>query len=334
MSLKYVQIETTSVCNHRCFFCPVSMDKREKSALSLEKIKKIIEGLHDYPIETIALSGFMEATYDKDLVEKITVIRNAGYKVSLYSNGSGLKPELTDQLLNLGISSFTFNLSTLDEAQYRQTRGSRDLPKVLSNLDYLLAQVPVQAQKVKVDLVVVGALDRQHAASFQMIQDRFANTAISSILIIPMVEFAGKANQGLLPIRPNHQKLQGCLWHRDKEWLHFDANGEAILCCHDYFSKYKMGNIGDASVSEIYQGNPIQQWRRWVSGEEEAPADFICRSCAYAIADNHVDSLRESFCDRCELPDILGVDNSCKKCGDVGLVIDAIEKHPELLSLA
>ena len=331
MSLKYVQIETTSVCNHRCFFCPVSMDKREKNELSLEKIGKIIEGLHDYPIETIALSGFMEATYDKDLVEKIAVIRNSGYNVSIYSNGSGLKPELTDQLLDLGVSSFTFNLSTLDEAEYRQTRGSRDLPKVLSNLDYLLAQAPVQARKVKVDLVVVGALNKQHAASFQMIQDRFADTAVSNILIIPMIEFAGKTNQGLLPIRPNHQKLQGCLWKRDREWLHFDANGQGILCCHDYFSKYKMGNISDAGVTEIYQGDPIQQWRRWIGGEEEAPEDFICRSCAYAITDNHVENLRESFCDRCELPNILGVDNSCKKCGDVGLVIDIIEKHPELL---
>ena len=334
MSLKYVQIETTSVCNHRCFFCPVSMDKREKTELSVAKIEKIIEGLQDHPIEAIALSGFMEATYDKELVEKITVIRNAGYKVSIYSNGSGLKPELTDQLLNLGVSSFTFNLSTLDEGKYLQTRGSRDLPRVLSNLDYLLAQTPVQTREVEVTLVVVGALDQQHAASFQMIQDRFADTGVSNILIIPMVEFAGKANQGLLPIRPNHQKLQGCLWHRDQEWLHFDADGEAILCCHDYFSKYKMGNINDASVTEIYQGDPIQQWRRWISGEEEAPADFICRSCAYAITDNHVEKLRESFCDRCELPDILGVDNSCKKCGDVGQLIDAIEKHPELLSLA
>ncbi|MEH1790988.1 MAG: radical SAM/SPASM domain-containing protein [Nostoc sp.] len=334
MSLKYVQIETTSVCNHRCFFCPVSMDKREKSELSVAKIEKIIEGLHDHPIEAIALSGFMEATYDQELVEKINVIRNAGYKVSIYSNGSGLKPELTDQLLNLGVSSFTFNLSTLDAAQYLQTRGSRDLPRVLSNLDYLLAQTPVQTQEVEVTLVVVGALDQQHAASFQMIQDRFADTAVSNILIIPMVEFAGKVNQGLLPIRPNHQKLQGCLWNRDQEWLHFDADGEAILCCHDYFSKYKMGNINDASVTEIYQADPIQQWRRWISGKEEAPADFICRSCAYAITDNHVEKLRESFCDRCELPDILGVDNSCKKCGDVGQLIDAIEKHPELLCQA
>ena len=332
MSLKYVQIETISVCNHRCFFCPVSMDKREKNELSLEKIEKIIKELKDYPIETIALSGFMEATYDKDLLEKIAVIRNSGYKVSIYSNGSGLKPELTDRLLDLGVSSFTFNLSTLDEAEYLRTRGTRDLPRVLSNLNYLLDRASVQAGKVKVDLVVVGALDRQHGENFQRIQERFADTAVSSILIIPMVEFAGKTDQGLLPIRPNHQKLQGCLWNRDREWLHFDANGEAILCCHDYFSKYKMGNISNTSVTEIYQGNPIQQWRRWIGGEEEAPADFICRSCAYAIMDNHVEKLRELFCDRCQLPGLLGVDNSCKKCGDVGLVIEAIEKHPELLA--
>lgn len=334
MSLKYVQIETTSICNHRCYFCPVSMDQREKSELSLENVEKIIAGLHGYPVETIVLSGFMEATYDKGLIEKVAAIRQAGYNVSIYSNGSGLQPELTDQLLQLGVSQFTFNLSTLDEASYRQTRGSRDLPRVLANIDYLIAQIPVQTGKVTVDLVVIGALDQHHAMNFQLIQERFARTPISRILLIPMVEFAGKTDQRLLPVKLNHQKLRGCLWQRDQEWLHFDASGEGILCCHDYFSSYKMGNIRDRSVTEIYQGEAIQQWRRWIGGEEEAPDDFICRRCAYAVGENHIEYLRSTFCDRCQLPQLLGGDQACKSCGDVGLVIDWIESHPEFLSIA
>jgi len=92
-----------------------------------------------------------------------------------------------------------------------------------------------------------------------------------------------------------------------------------------------MGNIHQQGVTEIYQGEPIEQWRRWIGGEEEAPEDFICRSCAYAITDNHAENLRKWFCSRCELPEILGVENSCKKCGDVGLVIEALENQPELL---
>ena len=327
MSLKYVQIETISTCNHKCYFCPVSMDKRQKSTLSMESVEKIIEGIKKYPIETITLSGFMEATYDPKLVEKITVIRKAGYEVSIYSNGSGLRPSLTDQLLELGVSSFTFNLSTLDEAQYYQTRGTKDLTKVLPNLDYLLAQKAIQNNQTQVTIVVVGALDERHAENVKMIRQRFANTAVSNIFIIPMVEFAGKKNQGLLPVPLRHEKLQGCLWQRDLEWLHFDATGEAILCCHDYFSQYKLGNIQTANVADIYQGDPIQQWRHWISGEEEAPEDFICRQCAYATSHNHIEYLRQCFCSRCELPKLLGKENSCKQCGDVGLVIEYLENE-------
>jgi radical SAM protein with 4Fe4S-binding SPASM domain len=303
------------------------MDKREKTTLSVDQIQKIIEGLDDYPIETIVLSGFMEATYDKELVEKITIIRNAGYKVAIYSNGSGLNPPLIDRLLELGIGSFTFNLSTLDEAQYYQTRGTKDLPKVLKNLDYLLAQKPVKYKETEVTIVVVGALDQHHAENVKMIRKRFEHTAVSKILIIPMVEFAGKKDQGLLPIPLRHEKLQGCLWERDREWLHFDAAGEGILCCHDYFSQYKMGNIETASVAEIYQGEPIQKWRRWIGGEEEAPEDFICRRCAYAATENHIENLRKWFCSRCELPQLLGEENACKQCGDVGLVIEYLQNN-------
>ena len=152
----------------------------------LESVEKIIEGIKKYPIETITLSGFMEATYDPKLVEKITVIRKAGYEVSIYSNGSGLRPSLTDQLLELGVSSFTFNLSTLDEAQYYQTRGTKDLTKVLPNLDYLLAQKAIQNKQTQVTIVVVGALDERHAENVKMIRQRFANTAVSNIFIIPI----------------------------------------------------------------------------------------------------------------------------------------------------
>ena len=331
MKPKYIQIETISVCNQRCYFCPVSMDKRTRNTLPLERVEQIIAGLHDYPVEVVAISGFTEPTFDKQLVEKVMAIRDAGYKVSIYSNGSGLKPALTDRLLATGVSSFTFNLSTLDETQYKQTRGTKDLHRVLPNLDYLLAQPQVQNGDTEVTVVVVGALDAQHAENIQMIRKRFANTAVAKIWIIPMVEFAGKKDQGLLPVPVRHEKLRGCLWQRDQKWMHFDAKGEAIFCCHDYFSDYKMGNISKMSVDEIYRGEPVNQWRRWLSGEEEAPDNFMCRRCAYAVTDNHADYLRQTFCSRCVLPDLLGgVEHSCQQCGDVGLVLNMMEKRPEL----
>ena len=326
MSLKYVQIETTSTCNQRCFFCPVSIEKKAKVQLSTERLDQIIDGLKQYPIENIAISGFTEPTHDKDLVGKVAALRAAGFKVSIFTNGSGLKPELTDQLLMLGVSGFTLNLSTLNEDEYRETRGTQDLRRVIPNIDYLIAQTPVQDKSVEITIAVIGRLDGQHAKNLREIDSKYADAGVVNILIIPMVEFAGKSPT-VLREKPYQQNLQGCMWERHTEWMHFNADGDAILCCHDYSSKYNSGSIDKADVTELYQGEQMAQWRRWLEGEEEAPKDFICRGCLYAKRENHAAFLRAYFCETCVLPQEFGIKNACKRCGDVGMVIDYFERQ-------
>jgi len=292
--------------------------------LSLSQLKKIITGLKHHPLERVAISGFTEPTYDKGLVDKVRVLREAGFKVTIYTNGSGLKPELTDQLLELGISGFTVNLSTLDEAQYRRTRGTKDLKRVIPNLDYLLTQQSVRDKTVEVTVVVIGRLDKEHADNLRMIDSRYGDS--TAVMIIPMVEFAGKS-PGVLKDKPFQEQLQGCLWERHTEWMHFNADGDAILCCHDYHSKYNVGGIDKNSADELFTGKKIQQWRNWIEGSEQAPQSFMCRNCLYAKRENHAKFLQDYYCASCTLAGELGRENACPHCGDVGQVIEYLQSR-------
>ncbi|MBE9561967.1 MAG: radical SAM/SPASM domain-containing protein, partial [Proteobacteria bacterium] len=267
--MKYVQIETTTTCNQRCYFCPVSQSKRPKSQLSISRLKKILIGLRPYDIETIVISGFNEPTYDKQLIEKVQLIRKAGFAVSFCTNGSGLTQNLTDKLLELKVTGFTINLSTIDAKQYAKDRGSRDLKRVIPQLNYLFTQ----ADNQQITVLILGALDKKHADNIQMISEQFADFDRIKFLISPIADYAGKDTQ-VLSKRPNHKILQGCSMARQSQWLHFMADGNAILCCQDYFGKYQLGHIDNSTVTEIYQGEKINQMRRWVTGKEEAPDDF------------------------------------------------------------
>ena len=308
--MKYVQIETTTTCNQRCYFCPVSQAKRSKSKLSLTKLEKILIGLRPYDIETIIISGFNEPTYDKQFIEKIKLIRQAGYAVSLCTNGSGLTSDLTDKLLELKVTSFTINLSTIDVKQYKKDRGSRDLKNVIPQLNYLFNQASIQ----QITILILGALDSKHANNIQAITKQFANFKTIKFLISPIADYAGKDTQ-VLSKRPNYQNLQGCSMNRQYQWLHFMADGNAILCCQDYFGEYKLGNIDEATVTEIYQGEKIAQMRKWIAGQEKAPSNFICRKCVFALTENnYMQTLKKLFCQTCKLPIILGIEDSCYKC--------------------
>ncbi len=317
MTLKEVSIETATTCNQRCTFCPVAVTRRAKENLSLERLEKILSGINPEQIQDIHIVGFYEPTYDKQLVEKITVIRKAGFNFSIFTNASGLKPNLTDKLLNLEVSRITINLSTLDETEYQQTRGTKDLKRILPNLDYLLSQVRTQTQKPIITIIILGALDQQHGTNIQMITNKYSEYSdVLGFQISPFGDYAGDVKTKLVPRKQfNHQNLVGCAREYQNERLYFNAQGEAVLCCQDYFGQYKLGNIDESSVTEIHQGKNITEWRQWISGEEDAPEDFICRSCLFALSDdNFAERIENLFCKSCVLPSMLGVENSCHRC--------------------
>lgn len=324
MTLKYIQIEPISRCNQRCFFCPVSTGDRGKEPLPQARLERIIAELKGRTIEMVAISGFTEPSHDPDLVVKIEALRAAGLAVHIFTNGSNLRPALVDRLLALGVARFVVNLSTLDEQEYEQTRGTKDLKRVRPNLDYLTSQRAADGGALAVEIVVIGRLDLQHANNVRAIAAAYG--AQATVSIMPMSEFAAEG-YAVYPDRPHLDRLQGCLWQRQTEWLHINADGNAILCCRDYDAKYVLGNVDEHGLDALLDAQRMQQWRRWVEGSEEAPADFICRDCLGALRPDHQGFLKAFYCNRCELPRALGPENACPHCRDVGHTIDYLNEY-------
>jgi radical SAM protein with 4Fe4S-binding SPASM domain len=315
MTLKYVQIETTTVCNQRCYFCPVSLQKRAKEKMSMAIFDQIVEGIRGYSLENVHMSGFNEPTYDKQLVERVARLNDAGFKVLITTNASGLKPALTMDLLKAGVTTFVINLSTLDEKQYFHNRGTHDLKRVKANLQFLLAEIEKQNAQTEVKLLIVGHLDKEHGLNIQEVMTAFSYSTVPDLVISPLSDFAGKPTDMLSKSPFYHKILRGCATGRQNQWLHFVPSGDAILCCQDYLTHYKIGNITRNSAIEIEQGEQLRQFQRWVSGEESAPEDFICRTCVFALSDeNYADKLKKLFCQFCVLPNELGIEKSCQYC--------------------
>ncbi|HEX2464118.1 MAG TPA: SPASM domain-containing protein, partial [Thermoanaerobaculia bacterium] len=70
---------------------------------------------------------------------------------------------------------------------------------------------------------------------------------------------------------------------RPVQWVHITPKGECVLCCQDYHDQYVVGDLGEESLRSILTGPRMSLMRRWVYGLEEAPADFLCRNCIYAL---------------------------------------------------
>lgn len=280
--LKYVSFEAHTVCNQGCYFCPVSTHRREAHFMSMEFYEEIARQLAEFrhTIEGVSMIHYNEPTVDKRFVEQVGVLRKHGLPPAVLTNGSGLTPKRVDAILEMGGLKFlSINLSTLDRERYAADREGDHLKVVMKNLDYM-KDLPLAET---MEIAVLGQGDDTHRADFEEIQAYFEGSRFA-IKHYEVMNRAGSVMVGLRPQKPV-QQLCGCeqTGSRPLQWVHITPHGKCVLCCQDYHDQYVIGDLNEESLRDILTGPRMALLRRWVYGMEEAPADFICRDCIYAV---------------------------------------------------
>jgi hypothetical protein len=280
--LKYVSFEANTLCNQACYFCPVSTHPRESHTMSLEFYEDITRQLAEFKDTLIGVSmiHYNEPTVDRYFVERVAMLHRYGLPPAVLTNGWGLTPARVDTILGMGGLKFlSINLSTLDRERYAADRRGDHLPVVMRNLEYVknirLAE--------SMEIAVLGQGDDVHRRDFESIRDAFAGTLFD----VKFYEVMNRAGNVMVGLRPTQAmgRLCGCeqTGSRPVQWVHITPHGKCVLCCQDYHDQYVVGDLHQESLVSILTGERMALLRRWVYGMEEAPADFLCRNCIYAL---------------------------------------------------
>lgn len=280
--LRIVSLETNTVCNQACYFCPVSVDPRDDASMSDAMFDRIVGELTEYrdTLEGVFLQSYNEPTADARFVAHCIRLAEAGLPVAVLSNGSGLTPGRVDALLEkMQLRYLCINLSTLDKVRYQEERGKDHLQVVLRNLDALKDRPVAEQMKI----VVLGRGDAAHSEDFENIRNRFAGSRFT-VEHHMATDRAGQLETGVGAEDPS-RPLRGCdlLGSRPIQHLHITPSGKCILCCQDYYENWIGGDLHRSSIREVLEGPEMARLRRWTYGVEEAPADFLCRTCVFAI---------------------------------------------------
>ncbi|MEO8504750.1 MAG: radical SAM/SPASM domain-containing protein [Acidobacteriota bacterium] len=280
--LKYVSLEASTVCNQGCYFCPVSIDRREDHHMSMEFYEEIVAQLaaHRATIDGVSMIHYNEPTADKRFLDQVRMLKRYGLPPAVLTNGTGLTPKRVDTILELGgLRYLSINLSTMDRERYQRDRAGDHLPLVMRNLEYLRDKELAPTM----DIAVLGCGDQVHQADFEQIRDHFEGSKFK-VHRYEVMDRAGAVPIGLHPAT-RHHNLCGCeqTGSRPVQWVHINPHGQCVLCCQDYHDKYVVGDLHDETLDEILSGPRMSLMRRWVYGMEAAPEDFICRQCIYAL---------------------------------------------------
>lgn len=279
--LKYVEIESHTVCNQACYFCPVSIQPREAYSMPMALYEQIVSQLVAYrdTLQGVLMLRYNEPTADARFLDQVRLLKAYAIPVGLNTNATGLTPHRVDALLQQGGLRFlSVNLSSLDQARYHQERERDHLQLVMRNMNYMKDR-PVAE---RMDIAVLGRGDKAHKSDYEAIRQHFAGSYFD-VKYYEVMDRAGHLEVGHKAFQRDAH-LCGCeqTGSRPLQWLHITPQGRCVLCCEDYDEKYVVGDLTQQTVAEVLAGPRLAQLRRWVYGLEDAPDDFICRKCIFA----------------------------------------------------
>jgi len=281
--LLYVSLETCTSCNHRCPFCPVSVAPREMEVMSQELFASIVEQVAAMGEEGVVvfLSNYNEPTVDPLFEERCRLLFEKGLPVTILTNASHFTPDRAERLEALGRFRYIgVNLPTLDPERYFQLHGTKDLARVLANVDAMHARSLADETAI----VVLGDEDDAHRRDVEEITARFGPKGWT---VKPFKIRSRPSSGTYVPQPPPKKKLRGCelMGSRPFEHLHVTATAKAVLCCQDYYEHLTVGDLKTQTVAQLLGGDTMARLRKWTYGVEEAPADFLCRSCEFALGE-------------------------------------------------
>jgi radical SAM protein with 4Fe4S-binding SPASM domain len=144
--------EITPQCNQRCPMCylPRSPDPTE---IPLELVPRLTKELRDLGCLIVTLSGG-EPFVRPDLLDIITMFREAGLAVVLFTNGTLVTPSQLDHLAKLGLLRLEITIFSLTP-ETAAAMGCADPARAMANIEYarqlgltVTVKTPVTRQNV------------------------------------------------------------------------------------------------------------------------------------------------------------------------------------------
>ncbi len=283
-----IQIQTQSGCNGRCVFCPneaVLQTDLAQGRMPEPLFRRIIDELAETQPNRISLYLMNEPMADKRLPDLVayTSEKVPAASTLVTTNGTYLNEERAEALIDAGLKRLKVSLQSLDPEANREIMGYGS-EKVIEGV-LATKRVMTRKRAKKFDLrvsMVVTRHNREETDRARRFWKRHGVRLVTSALENRggNIATAEEMNDGEMRKRDN------CI--RPSREMCVLFNGDAVLCCVDWHRTVVLGNVGDTSVREVWNGPAVTQIRRGFSEQDPSLLPPICINCTEsACANSH-----------------------------------------------
>ncbi|WP_226671202.1 radical SAM/SPASM domain-containing protein [Metabacillus litoralis] len=282
---KKFYVEITSICNLACSFCPPT--ERVKQFISIEDFTKRLDQIKHHT-DFIYLHVKGEPLLHPKIDKLLDIAHEKGFKVNITTNGTLInknkhkllnKPALRQ--MNFSLHSFDGHAGSKDKLGYvtsvlsfiKEATSQSNLIVSLRlwNLTEDNSENVVKEQNREVLEIIEKEFDLDYKIEEKVVPGSGVKVA-ERIFINQDIEFQWPA------LHEEEDDGKGfCYGLRNQAGIL--ANGTVIPCCLDGEGVINLGNINDASFSDIIEG---ERAKNLVDGfSQRVAVEELCRKCGY-----------------------------------------------------
>ncbi|MFW6139871.1 MAG: radical SAM/SPASM domain-containing protein [Acidobacteriota bacterium] len=251
-------IEATSRCNFRCIMCPnKDLEKQDKGFMEFDDYKKIMDEAKDF-IFDINLAHRGESLLHPHLCEMIHYAHEREIYTKLHTNGSLLTKELSHKIVNSGLDRLSFSFDGFKKETYEKIRVGGNFNQTVSNIKQFLEVKKSLHSKKPYTVIEVINFDQFSSAELEKEKEKFLNQfkglPLNSFVTKELHNWAGEIEK-----ERKKEKYSKCPFPWNAMIIFW--NGDVVPCTQDFFGHYKVGNIKDKSLKEIWNSRQMNKLR-------------------------------------------------------------------------
>lgn len=267
-----LQLENTSTCNAKCFFCVYPTAERWGGLMSQDLFRKILDEAAGIDhITQVCITGLGEPTLDSHLVDRVKYAKEKKPDafIDVFTNGVYLTPKRFEELRDAKLSSIQVSLNAVRQEQHERIMGLKGkFQTVCDNIDYAIANRGSCNVEVR---AVINGDEFTREDGFEFYKRWGRRNADGFGALINEGNWAGD-NRTIRDFKPN----EACFRALAQIYVTFD--GKVTTCCFDPTGKQVFGDLNKQTLQEIYSSPDYVAFRE-AHFQDRADEYPICRDC-------------------------------------------------------
>lgn len=277
-----VSIESSSHCNADCIMCPRELLTRSKGSMSLELYRKIIDecAQHRRQIRLIQPFMFGEPFINKRLVEMIRYTKQKlpSVPVNVSTNGSLINPSKAQEIIDSGLDKINIDIDGATKNTFEAVRIGLNYEEVAENARYLMDLKRKTGSRTPEITVTIINMDR----TVHEIEDFRAlwGPTADHVVVQSYTTWTGSVedrNTGATASTSSEGRFTFPCKHPWEEFV-IAHDGKVSICCLDFDFKVVVGDVTQASIYDIWNGEAITRIREKMI-DDRYDELALCRDC-------------------------------------------------------